>query len=143
METSNSNNQAKGEQQKQNQNGFDLSGFDLSGLFAPGAWESIKPLLSSGALSAGLYMLSIKPLKEKVETQEKAIEELEDRLDAQKEFILELEAKLDEMKSSLGAINEDYERKGGLFETKRRPFSGHSTKRTSEPDDYRGRSLNL
>ena len=144
METENTNNTGNKQDAQPNQQGFDLSGLDLSGLFPPGAWDAIKPFLSSGVMAGGIYLFLIKPLKDKVEAQEKRIDEIEDRLDSQKEYILKLETRLDDMQKNLGSINDEMEKKSDLFDTRRRSSSSHSsTSNNSNTSDYRKRGLNL
>lgn len=142
METENTNNTGNG-QQKQGQQGFDLSGLDLSGLFPPGAWEAIKPFLPSGLVAGGIYLFLIKPLKDKMESQQESLEEMKDRLDSQKEYILKLETRLDEMQKSLESINDELNKKSDLLGTKRRQSSSFSSTSQSTTNDYRKRGFNL
>lgn len=143
METTNNNNanNSQGGQQKQAQQGFDLSGLDLSGLFPPGTWEAIKPFLSSGVMAGGIYLFLIKPLKDKVELQDKRIGEMKDRLDSQKDYILDLETRLEKIERNVDNLNGETEKKSGLFGAKR--HSHHSSSQSSNTHDYRKRGLNL
>ncbi len=70
-------------------------GFDLNGLLSsPGLGELIKHLLSAGGAALFNYLMSIKPMQEKIETLTKENKELKERVeqveDNQEELIRQL-----------------------------------------------------
>ena len=76
-----------------------VAGFDLNGLLSsPGLGELIKHLLSAGGAALFNYLMSIKPMQEKIETLTKEnkelrekVEDVEDRMD---ELIIGLNKKI-------------------------------------------------
>lgn len=144
METDKNNKSDAKENNSGQQQGFDLSGLDLSGILPPGTWDIVKPLLPGGITALGMYFFIVKPIKEKVETMSTKMEEMQKRLDAQKEYILSMETKQEEIVKDLGSLNDELEKKDGLFETRRRSSSSHSSSsQSSGTNDFRKRGLNL
>src|ERR1044071_3560284 len=74
------------------------AGFDLNGLLrSPGLGELIKHLLSAGGAALFNYLMSIKPIQEKIEALTKENKELRERIeeveDNQEELILQIKKK--------------------------------------------------
>lgn len=74
------------------------AGFDLNGLLnSPGLGELIKHLLSAGGAALFNYLMSIKPMQEKIEALTKENKELREKVDEiednQEELILQLKRK--------------------------------------------------
>lgn len=140
METENTNNSQNG-QQKQTQ-GTAFSGLDLGTLLPKETLDAIKPFLTSGVLAGGIYLFLIKPLKDRMDIQEKSLDEIKKRLDAQKEYILDLETRLEHTQTEINGINDGTEKKRGLFDTKKRTTS-HSSSLPTQTNEYRRRGLTL
>jgi hypothetical protein len=74
------------------------AGFDLNGLLSsPGIGEFIKHLLSAGGAALFNYLMSIKPMQEKMEALAKENKELREKIEnveeSQEELILQLNKK--------------------------------------------------
>lgn len=74
------------------------AGFDLNGLLSsPGIGEFIKHLLSAGGAALFNYLMSIKPMQEKLEALAKENKELREKIEdveeSQEELILQLNKK--------------------------------------------------
>jgi hypothetical protein len=74
------------------------AGFDLNGILSsPGLGELIKHLLSAGGAALFNYLMSIKPMQEKIEALTKENKELREKIedveDSQQELILQLNKK--------------------------------------------------
>lgn len=63
-----------------NSNANAANGFDLSGLMSGGAGEVIKYLLSTGGAVLINYLMSIKPMQDKIEALTKKADEQEKRI---------------------------------------------------------------
>lgn len=77
------------------------AGFDLNGLLSsPGLGELIKHLLSAGGAALFNYLMSIKPMQEKIEALTKENKELREKIEdveeSQEELILKLNKKFKE-----------------------------------------------
>lgn len=106
------------------------TGFDLNGLLSsPGIGELIKHLLSAGGAALFNYLISIKPMQEKIEALTKEnkdlkekMEDTEDRLD---ELILGLNKKFKakEIEQEVSGKEDDY------FQVKRKDRSLTEKKR--------------
>lgn len=140
METGNANN-TQSAQQKQNQQGFNLSGLDLSAILPPGAWEAIKPFLTGGATAAGVYFFLIKPLQEKIEAQNKIIEQMKGSIDTHKEHISKIELRLNELEKN--TRTNEIEKNNNLFETKCRSFPAYPSSISNSTANNRKRNFNL
>lgn len=90
------------------------AGFDLNGLLSsPGLGEFIKHLLSAGGAALFNYLMSIKPMQEKIEALAKENKELRERVeeveDNQEELILQLKKKFKTKETEeLRGNDEDY-----------------------------------
>lgn len=81
-----------------NNNATTPAGFDLNGLLSsPGIGELIKHLLSAGGAALFNYLMSIKPMQEKMEALAKENKELREKIEnvevSQEELILQLNRK--------------------------------------------------
>ncbi|MBA3705504.1 MAG: hypothetical protein H0W84_06265 [Bacteroidetes bacterium] len=106
------------------------AGFDLNGLLSsPGIGELIKHLLSAGGAALFNYLISIKPMQEKIEALTKENKELrekiEDVVDSQEELILKLNKKFiaKEIEEEVSSKEDDY------FDVKRKDRSSPERKR--------------
>lgn len=107
------------------------AGFDLNGLLSsPGLGELIKHLLSAGGAALFNYLMSIKPMQEKIEALTKENKELRERVeeveDNQEEMILQLKRKFKAKETEeLQGSDEEYfslKRKDKMHNEKKRKY---------------------
>lgn len=105
-------------------------GFDLNGLLSsPGIGELIKHLLSAGGAALFNYLISIKPMQEKIEALTKENKELREKIedveDSQEELILKLNKKFKakEIEEEVSGKEDEY------FHVKRKDRSATERKR--------------
>jgi|GEM_PF-3421315 len=113
-----------------NNNSTTPAGFDLNGLLtSPGIGELVKHLLSAGGAALFNYLMSIKPMQEKMEALAKENKELREKIEdveeSQEELILRLNRKFKpKVTEELDGNDDDYfpVRKQGrkVIEKKRR-----------------------
>jgi hypothetical protein len=91
------------------------AGFDLNGLLSsPGLGELIKHLLSAGGAALFNYLMSIKPMQEKIEALTKENKELREKIEdieeSQQELILQLHKKFKtkEIKEEVHGNEDEY-----------------------------------
>ncbi|MDP1800427.1 MAG: hypothetical protein Q8L81_03695 [Bacteroidota bacterium] len=106
------------------------AGFDLNGLLSsPGIGELIKHLLSAGGAALFNYLISIKPMQEKIEALTKENKELREKIedveDSQEELILKLNKKFKakEIEEEVSGKEDEY------FHVKRKDRSATERKR--------------
>ncbi len=106
-----------------------LGGFDLNGLLSsPGIGELIKHLLSAGGAALFNYLMSIKPMQEKIESLSKENKELREKIEdveeSQEELIFQINKKfkVKEIEQVHGTEEDHFpiRRKGKSSESKRK-----------------------
>ena len=124
-----------GGQPNQKPAGADLLGLDLSGVLPPGSWDALKPFLSNGLIAGGIYLFLIKPLKEKIDQQTTQISQLIEQLKDQEGDLEDLEERIETLEKNLSSVNDELDRKAGLFDTRRRDpsraFGSSDTRRSA------------
>ncbi len=113
-------------------------GFDLNGLLnSPGLAEFIKHLLSAGGAALFNYLMSIKPMQEKIEALTKENKELREKIgdveDRQEELIIHLNKKFKakEIEKEVQKIEEIPEREDDYFPVRRKERSLTEKKRNA------------
>lgn len=106
------------------------TGFDLNGLLSsPGIGEVIKHLLSAGGAALFNYLISIKPMQEKIETLTKENGALKEKIENTEERLDELITGLNK-KFKVKEIEEEMSGKeGDYFQLKRKDRSLTERKR--------------